>query len=349
MVMAALACASAHTGMHARDASALSDATRTAYERYGFIELPSGAVGRFFFLASATPDTTKALFIAGAVPPDGLDLALTRGGAIVHRFHMPSPGQFLEAIRLAPGVYDLTSGPYAESVVVPRLGRTALTSLAQPIPMRTIAIIGRDSTIDVYLEAYGASDAPLTLSAPGWCDTLRLHRNGDVSSGTVQVPLTRLAPGATTLVFARGWDSAKSPVFVGFSSPVLDTFDNSLDALRYLAPPERLDSLRSAPPDQRPRVWATFMAQYGSRLPEYLDRLREANKRYGERDTPGWQTDRGSAYLQLGDPDQVFVEPDVEIWVYTRYFGRLRFDHHRLVPESRHMLATLAVQARSAR
>jgi hypothetical protein len=51
----------------------------------------------------------------------------------------------------------------------------------------------------------------------------------------------------------------------------------------------------------------------------------------------------------LGDPDQVFVEPDIEIWVYTRYFGRLRFDHHRLVPESRHMLATLAVQARSAR
>jgi GWxTD domain-containing protein len=346
MVMAALACASAHTGAHARDASALSDATRTGYERYGFIELPSGAVGRFFFLASATPDTTKALFIAGAVPSDGLDLALTRGGAIVHRLHMTSPGQFLQAIRLAPGVYDLTSGPYAQSVVVPRLGPT---SLAQPIPMSTTAIIGRDSTIDVYLEAYGASDAPVTLCAPGWCDTLRLHRNGDVSSGTVQVPLSRLAPGATTLVFARGWDSTKSPVFVGLSDPIGDSFDHALDALRYLAPPQRLDSLRSAPVDQRPQAWATFMAQYGSRLPAYLAQVREANKRYGERGIPGWQTDRGSAYLQLGDPDQVFVEPDVEIWVYTRYFGRLRFDHHWLVPESRRMLATLAVQARSAR
>jgi hypothetical protein len=301
MVMAALACASAHTGTHAGDAPALADATRTAYEQYGLIELPSGAVGQFFFLASATPDSTKALFVVGAVPSDGLDLALTRGGAIVHRFHMTSPGTFLQTIRLAPGAYDLTAGPYAQSVVVPRLGRTGL---AQPIPMNATAIIGRDSAIDVHLEAYGASDAPVTLCAPGWCDTLTLHRNGDASSGTVQVPLSRLAPGATTLIFARGRDSAKSAVFV---------------------------------------------AQYGSRFPEYFARVREANRRYGENGTPGWQTDRGSAYLQLGDPDQVFVEPDVEIWVYTRYFGRLRFDHHRLVPESRQMLATLVAQTRSVR
>jgi GWxTD domain-containing protein len=346
VVMAALACASAHAATHARDASALSDATRTAYEQYGLIDLPSGAVGRFFFLASATPDSTKVLFIVGAVPSDGLDLALTRGGAIVHRFHMMSPGKFLQTLRLAPGVYDLTVGSYAQSVVVPRLGRTAL---AQPIPMNSTAIIGSDSAIDVYLEAYGASDAPVTLCAPGWCDTLALRRNGDVSGGTVQVPLSRFAPGVTTLVFARGWDSAKSPVFVGFSYPIVGSFDHALDALRYLAPPERLDSLRTAPPDRRPQAWATFMAQYGSRLPEYFSRVSEANKRYGERGIPGWQTDRGSAYLQLGDPDQVFVEPDVEIWVYTRYFGRLRFDHHRLVPESRQMLATLVAQARSVR
>jgi len=60
-------------------------------------------------------------------------------------------------------------------------------------------------------------------------------------------------------------------------------------------------------------------------------------------------TDRGRAYVQLGDPDQVFVEPDIEIWVYTRYFGRLKFDHKQLVPESRDMLPTLVARARSAR
>jgi GWxTD domain-containing protein len=346
IALATLACASAHTRAHARDASSPPDATRTAYEQYGIIVLPYGAVGRFFFLAGATPDSTKVLFLVAAVPSDGLDLELTRGGDIVHRFHMMYPGRFQQVIRLAPGVYDLTSGPYAQSVVVPRLGRT---SLAQPIPMNAAAIIGRDTAIDVYLEAYGASDAPVTLCVPGWCDTLTLYRNGDVSGATIQVPLARLAPGVTALVFARGWDRAKSSVFVGFSYPIEPSFDRALDALRYLAPPERLDSLRKVPPDQRPQAWATFIAQYGPRLPEYFDRVREANKRYSERDTPGWETDRGRAYVQLGDPDQVFVESDIEIWVYTRYFGRLKFDHRRLMPESREMLETLIARARSAR
>lgn len=91
------------------------------------------------------------------------------------------------------------------------------------------------------------------------------------------------------------------------------------------------------------------MAQYGPRLPDYFARVHEANKRYSEAGVQGWETDRGSAYVQLGDPDQVFVEPDVEIWVYIRYFGRLKFDHRRLEPRSREMLATLVTQARSAR
>ena len=345
--MATLACASAHTHAHAGDAPAPPDATRTAYEQYGLIALPYGAVGKFFFLASATPDSTKALFLAAAVPSDGLDLELVRGGAVVHQFHMMSPGRFQQVIRLAPGVYDLISGRYAQSIVVPRLGRT---SLAQPIPMNASAIIGVDTAIDVYLEAYGASDALVTLCAPGWCDTLTLYRKGDVFGATIQVPLTRLPPGVTTLVFARGWESAKSPVFVGFSYPTVASFDRALDVLRYLAPPEQLDSLRKVPLDQRSRAWATFMAQYGARLPEYFDRVREANTRYSGQGIAGWETDRGSAYLQLGDPDQVFVEePDVEIWLYTRYFGRLRFDHRRLTPESRKELQTLIARARSAR
>jgi len=78
-------------------------------------------------------------------------------------------------------------------------------------------------------------------------------------------------------------------------------------------------------------------------LLDYLERVHEADRRYG------WGTDRCRAYVQLGDPDQVFVEPDVEIWVYTRYFGRLKFDHTRLTQESQAMLGTLVAQARSAR
>jgi GWxTD domain-containing protein len=285
-------------------------------------------------------------------PSEGIEFWLARGGTPVRRFPVHT-ADFQQTITLAPGTYHLMCGMFDWPVVVPRLRTPSLTT---PIPMRhgnvlprSTAIIGRDAAIDVYLEAYGASHAPLTLSAPGWRDTVVLERNGDASSGTIQVPLSRLAPGATTLVFARGRDSVTTPVFVGLGYLTAVSFDRTLETLRYFAPPERLDSLRHTPPDQRPQEWATFLARYGQRLPEYVGRVREANKRYGEQGVPGWETDRGSVYVQLGDPDQVFVEPDIEIWLYTRYFGRLKFDHKRLMPESREMLETLIARARSAR
>jgi GWxTD domain-containing protein len=347
--MVTLACASAHARARAGDAPAPAATDWAAYARYGIVEVPLAGVGQFYFLAGATTDSTKVIFFDALVGSEGGELELTRDGAVVHEFNMP-PGQFQQTITLAPGTY-LTS--YGQSVHVPRLGRTAL---AQPIPMRhgailprSTAIIGRDTVIDVYLEAYGTSNAPVTLSAPGWRDTIALHRHGDVSGDTIEVPLSRFAPGATLLVLARGRDSATTPVFVGLGSVTAPSFDGTLDALRYMASPERLDSLRRTPPDERPQAWATFMGQYGQRLPEYLARVREANRRYSDTGIPGWETDRGSVYVQLGDPDQVFVEPDIEIWLYMRYFGRLKFDHRRLMPESREMLGTLVARARSAR
>jgi GWxTD domain-containing protein len=234
-------------------------------------------------------------------------------------------------------------------------------ALVTPIPVReskpplyalpgATATFGRDTAIALYLEASGADQSPVTLAGPGWTDTVALQHHDNLYSGVILVPLSRLAVGETTLTVTRGRDRITTPVFVGFGPAVnAASFDQLLGVLRYFAPADRLDSLRQAPVDERPRAWATFLARSREPLSEYLGRVGEANKRYGERGTPGWQTDRGSAYLQLGDPDQVFVEPDVEIWVYTRYFGRLRFDHHRLVPESRQMLATLVVQARSVR
>ena len=325
------------------------NAALAVYERYGLIALPFGVVGQFFFRAGPTTDSTNVLFIAFGGGADPIDVQLARGGAPVHSYRIQGAVS-QEAAMLAPGTYHLTLGMYSAPVVVPRMGPN---SLATPILMRqsdalprATAIIGRDTAVDVALEAYGTSRAPMTLSAPGWRDTVTLERHGNVSSGVIRVPLSRLGLGETTLVFARGRDSVSAPAFVGFGPSVnAVSFDQLLDVLRYFPPAEPLR--------RSPGAWATVWEQSRQPLLEYLDRVRQANKRYWDEYIPGWKTDRGSVFLRLGDPDQVFVEPDTSFWVYTRYFGRVQLVHEgqrwRLTPQGHAMLDTLVARARDAR
>jgi GWxTD domain-containing protein len=399
-----LACANAHAGARADSArpvpNAAADEMASAmavYERHGLIVAPppEAVVGRVGFLAGATVDSTVTVIALSFTHPpiDVTTVDLARDGAIVRRFTTAAMTRhpadetavFQKTVTLAPGAYELAISGRAWPLVVPRL---APGSLATPIPAyaatprasleslvhvdaraRSMAIVGRDTAIAVYLEAYGADRAPVTLSArceggdqPVWRDTAALERHGDLLSGVAIVPVARLGLGEATLTMTRGSDSAAAPLFVGFGARVSAvSFDQLLGVLRYFAPAERLDSLRSAPPARRPAAWAAFLARSARRgesgadaLLDYVDRVREANERYRGETVPGWETDRGSAYVMLGEPDQVFIESRrFEIWLYTRYFGRLVFaddnGRWRLTPESRETLATLVSRARSRR
>lgn len=55
---------------------------------------------------------------------------------------------------------------------------------------------------------------------------------------------------------------------------------------------------------------------------EHYRRIAYANGRFG-RDTPGWRTDRGRIYIQLGPPDEIESYParDFEIWLYKKIPG----------------------------
>jgi GWxTD domain-containing protein len=390
-IVAAFACttnAAARTGIARPDAAASEmSAALTVYERHGLIVAPppQAAVGQVFFLAGATADSTKTVIALSFTRPpiDGTPIELTRGGATVRRF-TASTAVFQKTVTLAPGGYELTMADRAWPLVVPRLSSPAL---ATPMPVlaatprirvdstlhvdtrpRASATVGRDSAFSVYVEAYGAGD-PVTLSArcegapeAAWRDTAQLEQHGDLASGVTVVPMSRLGLGETTLTVSRGADSEATPLFIGFGPRINATsFDQLLGVLRYFAPPERLDSLRNAPPAERPQAWAMFLARSGHRgargkdlLLDYIDRVEEANERYRDESVPGWETDRGSSYIMLGEPDQVFVEGQrAEIWSYTRYLGRLEFASEngrwRLTPKSRATLATLLTRARSHR
>jgi GWxTD domain-containing protein len=142
-------------------------------------------------------------------------------------------------------------------------------------------------------------------------------------SGVVRVPVSRAGIGVVAFDAVRrgaagaapgGADSVRAPLFVSLGEELpVASFEMMVDYLRYYAVPERLRVLREATPEARAAAWAAFLrdtdpvaatAQHEG-LREYFTRLRAANQRFREEAVSGWLTDRGTAYLAFGEPDQI--------------------------------------------
>jgi GWxTD domain-containing protein len=283
---------------------------------------------------------------------------------------------FQDALVLAPGDYQLSlairdvpsarTASRALALRVPAL-RTLSTAIAvhdawartrrDTIPRlaqwpRATAIVGRDSTIAIYIEGYG-SDArcPLRLQARAidgsilWRDSVTLLRTGALCAGLALVPIARLGPGATMLeVWNPAKDTSTVPLFVTLGRDVpVAPFDRQLDYLRYFTTPATLAALRGAPPSMRGAAWTAFLRRVGTdSLASYLRVLHQADVRFPDEGIPGWETPRGGVYLTLGDPEQIFLQSAShrQIWDYQRYLTRLVFvddsltGHWRLTPHS---------------
>ncbi|MDF1505609.1 GWxTD domain-containing protein [Roseisolibacter sp. H3M3-2] len=160
-------------------------------------------------------------------------------------------------------------------------------------------------------------------------------------SGVVRVPVSRAGIGVVAfdaVVRAPGGpaadaDSVRAPLFVSLGEELpVASFEQMVDYLRYYATPERLRVLRDTTPEARAGAWAVFLretdpapttAQHEG-LREYFTRLRAANLRFREEATSGWLTDRGTAYLAFGEPDQILdpngpeqnVRGRTQVWEY---------------------------------
>jgi GWxTD domain-containing protein len=261
-------------------------------------------------------------------------------------------GTMLLVPRFAPGTLSSALTVYEASP------RARVDSVPDIVPSpRSTAAYGRDTVVRVYLEGYpsaggtaGASRLPLNLTvrnAQGgmlWSDTASLDRRGQLFSGLVRVPVSRLGIGPATLVAARTDtpDSARSPLLVSFGDDLpVASFDEMLSYLRYFATPQRLRVLRDTSPDARAAAWAVFLREtdpnpatpQNEALNEYFARLRQANARFRDEGSQGWMSDRGRVYLTLGEPDQVYEQGanDVsqrgraQIWEYREYRVQLVF------------------------
>jgi GWxTD domain-containing protein len=181
-------------------------------------------------------------------------------------------------------------------------------------------------------------------------DSVALVRRGNLLSGSVRIPITRLGIGIANITFSRadGTALAKTPVFVSFGNDIpLLTWDEMLLQLRYFAASDRIRVLRDAPVDRRGIVWAEFLrstdpvpgtAEHEG-LQAYFNRILQANARFREESggRSGWMSDRGKVFVLLGEPDQIYEQTAnvpltsssitsrsrVQYWEYGQY--RIRF------------------------
>ena len=253
----------------------------------------------------------------------------------------------------------LGSGRLSTPVLVyEATGRSTLDSapglLTSP---RSSAVFGRDSTVAIYVEAYGqGSRLPVDFvvrndkGAQVWRDSATLARRGALFSGVVTVPISSVGVGIAQVSFTRrdAPDSAKAPLFVSFGEDIpLMSFEDMLGYLRFFASPGRLNALRNAPAEKRATVWAGFLRSTDP-IPEtpinedmqaYFGRIQLANGQFRMDRNPGWLSDRGMVFVALGEPDQIIERTTnqtisttqmgtatrLQIWQYRNYSSQLVF------------------------
>ena len=224
-------------------------------------------------------------------------------------------------------------------VIYEATGRSALDSapglLVSP---RSSAVFGRDSTVAIYVEAYGqGTRLPVDFvvrndkGAQLLRDSATLARRGALFSGVVSVPISTVGVGIAQVSFTRrdGPDSVKVPLFVSFGEDIpLMSFEDMLGYLRYFATAGRLNGLRNAPLERRATVWAEFLRATDP-VPEtptnedmqaYFGRIQVANLQFRMDRNPGWLSDRGMVFVALGEPDQI-IERNVNQTYSTTQMG----------------------------
>ena len=263
-----------------------------------------------------------------------------------------SPRAAAEEVTLTvPALAPRTLGtPVPVYDVVPRSSPDSLPRLlARP---RATVTFGVDSLVPVYVEVAGTRDATRIRAevvgegdAVLWRDSaVLLGRGGDLVSGVVQVPGADIGVGVVTLRVMQSDrpDTAATRLMVtlGDDLPVAG-FDELVRYLRFFAPEARLEPLTTTTGAARAAAWNTFLRATDPNpgtpehegLRDYFARIRLANQRFRDDAQVGWLSDRGMAFVGLGDPDNV-IEPVTQdmmqrnrqqVWVYSRWRIQLVF------------------------
>jgi len=298
--------------------------------------------------------------------PTFRETSRTDESVIWQQFLRLAPGRYTMNVSVKDET-SIRSATEEVAIEVPRLGSGAIGSLipvyeviprvtADSLPRllarpRATVTFGADSVLPVYIEAVGP-EAPTTVHArlvgEGdqilWDKDIPLVARGAARNLTLGVPVANMGIGITTLVISAAGraDTARTRIFVSLGDDLpIASFDEMLTYLRYFTTPERLRQLREAPAAQRGELWAAFlkstdpMPATGEHegLRDYFLRVRTANVRFRDDAQNGWLSDRGVAFVGLGDPDNIYdsgnTDPSArvrqQVWEYREYRLQLVF------------------------
>ena len=187
-------------------------------------------------------------------------------------------------------------------------------------------------------------------------DELRFRGEQQVESQVIRLAPDSVSLGELKLVVGKGASARSVSALVSFTQAwVVTNFDEMLDLLRYFGHDNQVSAMRKAPPSERARMWREFYAATdpnnstpeNEALNQYFGRIAQANTRFTDEGVPGWRTDRGEVFINLGAPDEAMENSPgttanrILRWTYINYrldlffrdesgFGRMR-----LVPSSR--------------
>jgi GWxTD domain-containing protein len=298
--------------------------------------------------------------------PTFRETSRTDESIIWQQFLRLAPGRYTMAIgvkdesglrnaseEVAIEVPTITSGRLGSPIAVYQaIPRTSVDSLPRLLARpRSTVTFGADSILPVYVEAVGP-DAPARVNTrligegdmTLWESSVELPARGDTRSTTIAVPVARMGIGLTTLaVVAPGrTDTVRTRILVSLGDDVpIASFDEMLGYLRYFTTPEKLKALREATPATRAEAWTQFLkatdplpgtAEHEG-LRDYFQRIRAANQRFRDDGQAGWLSDRGVAFVGLGDPDNIYDtglnDPSArvrqQVWEYREWRLQLVF------------------------
>ena len=255
---------------------------------------------------------------------------------IFQHFLKAAPGDYVLAV-MARDRNSPNSGRVEIPVTVPALQGTAVSlpiAVYRATPRATLdetpamianprsAITFGADTLRFYIETYGVRPGVvLQLSAVDgqdrtlWSDSVRVDSSGPLRGFVVTLPPASFSIGRYELRLAqRGTIMATTPFLVAFSDAfAVSRLEDIVSLLRYFAPPDSLRALLNAPPEQRGAAWQRFWRNNdpnpatpeNEAIDEYLRRVQVSNERFRDESMPGWLTDRGEVYINLGEPSDI--------------------------------------------
>jgi len=144
-------------------------------------------------------------------------------------------------------------------------------------------------------------------------DELRFQGGHEVESQVIRLSPDSVSLGELRLVVGEGKTEQQVSALVSFTQAwVVTNFDEMLDLLRYFGHDDEVNAMRRAPESERARLWREFYASTdpntstpeNEALNQYFGRIAQANQRFTDEGVPGWRTDRGEVFINLGPPDE---------------------------------------------